>query len=752
MIRRSLEMRADSGPWRRGLPVACRLRQRRKWAALLTLLTTLAASVEAGDWAAWRGPVQTGVAYETGLPDTGKQILWRAPYGGRSTPVIVDGRVFAVNLAGKGVMEQERVLALDLATGKMIWEHRFNVFHTDIPNSRVGWSSLAADPETGYVYAHGVQGMFFCLDRDGKVIWSRSLTETLGRISGYGGRTHTPIIDEDRVIISFLNSSFGAQGKGTHRYLAMDKRTGEMLWWSAPGGKPEDTTYSVPVIAVIEGQRLLIAGNADGGIYAMKARTGEPVWGFQLSKRGINSSVVVDGHRVYATHSEENHDSTAMGRVVCIDARGSGDVTRTHEIWRADGVAAGYASPVLHKGRLYVMNNFGVLHCFDGSSGREIWQVTIGRVGKGSPVWADGKLYVPTVNGNFAILEDIGDQARKLDALSFDSKSDAVVELFGSPAVADGRVVFFTTEEMVCLGRKDAGSGKSLPVPPLPPERPLAKDAPVASIQVRPAEILVKPGQTIRFQALALDGNGRELRPADVSWAHQGSAGTIASDGSFSTSGSGGGIGTVTASQGDLKAPARVRIVPDLPISEDFESFTEGQLPDWWIGVSKAKHALQTVAGSKVLGKLADNRGPIFNRSRVYITEPLPTGYTVQADVMGVKQGRRRGDVGLINARYRLELFGRVNRLRVMSWVPGPRFEARKEFSWDPDRWYTLKFRVDLEGDKARLRAKVWPRDETEPADWTLEAFDPQPNREGSAGLYAFSMAPVYYDNVRIYR
>jgi hypothetical protein len=201
-----------------------------------------------------------------------------------------------------------------------------------------------------------------------------------------------------------------------------------------------------------------------------------------------------------------------------------------------------------------------------------------------------------------------------------------------------------------------------------------------------------------------------------------------------------------------LKATARVRIVPELPIAEDFESYNQGDMLNWWLGVSKAKHSIELVNGSKVLRKLADQRGPSFNRSRVYITPPLATGYTVQADVMGVQEGRRRGDVGLINARYRLELFGRVQRLRIVSWVPGPRFEAREDFSWQPDRWYTLKLRVDLDGAQAHVRAKVWPRDAAEPEAWTLEGTDPEPNRVGSAGLYAYSMAPVYYDNVKIYR
>ena len=87
-----------------------------------------------------------------------------------------------------------------------------------------------------------------------------------------------------------------SRARGAHRYFAFDKHTGELVWVSQPGGRPFDTTYSVPVVVVINGQRLLIAGNADGAIYAMKVRTGEKVWGFQLSKRGINSSVVVAGN------------------------------------------------------------------------------------------------------------------------------------------------------------------------------------------------------------------------------------------------------------------------------------------------------------------------------------------------------------------------------------------------------------------------------------------------------------------------
>jgi outer membrane protein assembly factor BamB len=752
--------------------------------AIMVLVLLASAAARGGEWPSWRGPSQDGVSLEKGLPDSTKELLWQAHYGGRSAPAIFGGRVFGIDLAGEGVMEQDRVFALDLASGKTVWEYRFNVFHTDVPDTRVGWANVAVDPETGNVYAHGVEGMFLCFNRDGKLLWSKSLTELYSRLSGFGGRTNTPIIDEERVIISFVNSSFGSHAPGAHRYLAMDKRTGEVLWWSTPSKAPQDTTYSTPVVAVINGQRLIIGGNADGGIYAIKSRTGEKVWGFQLSQQGINASVVVDGYKVYASHSEENIDSTAMGRVVAIDGRGTGDITRTGEIWRAEGIDAGYASPLLHAGRLYVMCNSGVLRSLDAQSGKPIWTFVAGRVGKGSPVWGDGKIYLTTANGTFEILEDLGSRCRRLDSMSFElgeGGRGGNLELFGSPSVSEGRVVFTNTTDMFCLA-KDPGP-RPVAVPPLAAESPV-ESAP-ATLMVRPAEVLLEPGQSVQFEAIAYDRHGRKIGPVEAQWAcvspsvqtagmaaganrnaavspggHAGISGkgSTIHAGKF-VAGAKGAFGLVTAKSGTFVGEARVRIVPALPIAEDFESYKDGDVIGWWAGVSKAKHAIETLDGSKVLKKLSDDRGPIFNRSHVFITPPLAPGYVVEADVLGTKQGRLRGDVGLINDRYDLELFGTGQKMRVMSWIPAPRFEKKVDFHWDAGRWYRLKFEVDLVGDEARLYAKAWPRDEPEPAAWTIKAVDPQPNREGSAGIYANSgtynklkPVPLYYDNVKIYR
>ncbi len=133
----------------------------------------------AADWSQWRGPWQTGVSPEKNLPgtwspnpnDPDNNLIWKAPYGCRSTPLVMNGRVYIINNVGKDVTEQERVMCLDAGTGKVLWERAFNVFHVDIVSVRLGWASLAGDPKTGNIYGHGTQGLFFGYDKDGKLLW-----------------------------------------------------------------------------------------------------------------------------------------------------------------------------------------------------------------------------------------------------------------------------------------------------------------------------------------------------------------------------------------------------------------------------------------------------------------------------------------------------------------------------------------------------------------------------------------------------
>ena len=74
----------------------------------------------------------------------------------------------------------------------------------------------------------------------------------------------------------------------------------------------------------------------------------------------------------------------------------------------------------------------------------------------------------------------------------------------------------------------------------------------------------------------------------------------------------------------------------------------------------------------------------------------------------------------------------------------------RADFVWQPDTWYRMKLRVDVNDGRGLIRGKVWPKGEPEPTDWSITAEDPLPITEGSPGLYGYSPTPVYFDNVKV--
>src|SRR5438132_10086330 len=82
--------------------------------------------IAVGDWPEMRGPNRDGISRETGLIEkwalNGENFLWRAPYGGRSAPIVMGNRVYVQNPSGRGTNLQERVMALDADTGRVVWE------------------------------------------------------------------------------------------------------------------------------------------------------------------------------------------------------------------------------------------------------------------------------------------------------------------------------------------------------------------------------------------------------------------------------------------------------------------------------------------------------------------------------------------------------------------------------------------------------------------------------------------------------
>jgi outer membrane protein assembly factor BamB len=728
-----------------------------------------AAEADPMDWPNWRGPQQNRVSTEKGLIESwdpvggeGSNLLWkREDLGGRSSPVVFQNRLYTI-VRDKPATEEEgeKVVCVDAATGETLWEHRFNMYLSDVPDERIGWSCAAVDPETGYVYVQGVCGYFCCLDgKTGKLIWDRSLHEEFGLISTYGGRTNVPVIFEDTVLASAVivgwgdSPQWGGFARPAHRFLSFDKNTGELRWMNGTSISPFDTTYSTPTVTMIDGQAALVFASGDGEVWALQPRTGKPLWHYPMSGAGMNVSPLVtpDG-RVYVGHSEENRVGTSMGAVVALDGTKSGDLTGT-EIWQELQVMAGKSSPVILDGRVYFVDDRGKLYIYDAETGEFIARKPLGTSMRSTPLVADGKLYLCTNEGRWYILKPTDDGVEVVHQLRL--RQDASD---GSPAVSHGRIFLPMSAALYCLADPNVKPSAD-PLPPAPKETtPSGMKTGPAQLQVIPYDVLLKPGEEQAYHVKLFDARGRELKTkltADALQFSVAGPGSITSDGTYiAPEDSPEGNALVTCQLGELTGTARIRITPPLPWKFDFNG---GDVPLTWIG-GRVRYEPRESDGEKYIAKKTvlptpkDPNNKLGTRSFVWMGPTDLSNYTIQGDVLLTRNetSGKISDVGLINGRYQFTIRGLSKILRLDSWTTSDyRTHKTVEFEPEPNTWYTLKLRVEPGEREAKVMGKIWKRGESEPEDWTVEMVDSSPNRHGTPGLYGNSPeAEIYVDNV----
>lgn len=721
-------------------------------AFILLGVLAVAPALLANNWPESRGPQRDGTSTERNLPSTwspgGQNLAWTLPFGGRSAPVVFGNRLYLQTTTSGDVSQtQERLVAVDTATGRVLWEHKASQYLSDVPQHRAAWASPAVDPETGAIYMFTVSAELIALSPEGKVLWVRSMPEEYGAITTHGGRTTSPIVEGDKVILNTLLQGWGDLGRPGNRYFAFDKRTGKTIWVSSPQPRHYDTNYSSPIVATIDGVQQIIVGGTDGAFHGLQLNTGKPVWRLEVSKRAILNSALLRGQTLYITHGEENMDTTVMGMVGAVDLTGkTGEIPLSALRWNTHGFLPTFASPLLNGNTLISVDNGAIIGAFDLETGKELWTRSLGTLQKGSPTMADGKIYVGTENGKFYILRPT---ATGVDVLDEDLLGTAAEPepIVATPVVANGRVYVTSMEKLYAIGPKTVAAPATRPT--ATPAAPRSTEA-VAQVQVFPHESMLDPGQVQAFSVRLFDAKGvfiREAAANEVQWTVDQLAGTVDATGRY-TAPTAGTAGYVKATVGTVSGQARVRVIPALPWSMDFQGMTA--VPMWW--QSQMKGLFREVDGSTVLVRPRDDT--VGRRTKFLMGRPEWSNYTVEVDVRGMVMRRQRGDVGLVNQRYVLMLFGNNEKIELQPWQAANEMTVSVEkFTWPADTWYRMKLRVENRPDGTTLvQGKVWPRDAAEPTAWTVEKVDRIPHRAGAPGIYADGISDVMFDNFKVYR
>ena len=747
---------------------------------LCLLISKSISSAEISGWLNWRGPNQNGTSDETHLPDTWKpgaaNQLWKYELNGAGAPVIANGKlyIFGYGQFGDDPAQdvQETLLCLNAHTGEKIWEKHFPDYISDVVYNRYGIGSPVIDPQTGNIYLQTSNGRCAAFTPDGKALWETSLIEKLARLTFPNGRTGSPAVFENLVIFHCVTANWGSTGPARDRFYAFDKITGELIWYSTPGVRPVDSSFSMPVFGNLGDQAVFYAGTGCGNIVCVNARTGEPVWRFQLSQGGVNSQVLLYGHdKLIALHGKENTDASSKGRLVCLNIPTEYPsehliLDKEAELWRNDDHIGFTSSPTLVTDRVYTTNFTGELICVNATNGKTLWQKKQAPDQiHASPTYGDGKIYAPWFEGSFLITKPSDQKAQILSHTDIKSADGSGVKCLAAPTIWAGKVYLSTRDGLYCFGNKD-GKFQTNKKPPV--DNP---HGPVSQLQIVPAEFAITPGSTQEFKVWGLNQSGQRIKllNENLNWKKfipptakvkatldatlDPKTGSITAAPNAQMS-----AGALKVTFGEISATTRGRIhagpgyhenFETIPLTQEFAGEKVNFPPLAWLGARIKWHVLEK-DGSQVIANRLDN--VLFQRSMNFFGDPELKNYTLSAEVMTDGNRRIKSTVGLVNQRYLITLVGNQNLLEVTS--NHERLKDSVKFPIKANTWYHLKTYVHSHEDgSGEVRAKAWPKGSAEPSEWTLKTPVKRVHPKGAPGIFAFSpqsQKRVYLDELTL--
>jgi outer membrane protein assembly factor BamB len=170
---------------------------------------------------------------------------------------------------------------------------------------------------------------------------------------------------------------------------------------------------------VVAGQPQVAFRGGDGWLYAFAAETGKPLWKFnckaheKISAEGepetmfnLVAAPVYVGDRVLIAIGEPEAGG-GPGALRCIDARQSGDVTKSAELWRlgGDDFNDSISTVAVHEGLVYATDTAGFVNCVELTTGKRLWVHDLKATIWGSPMVIGDVLYVQTADGDVVLFQ-----------------------------------------------------------------------------------------------------------------------------------------------------------------------------------------------------------------------------------------------------------------------------------------------------------------------------------------------------------
>lgn len=386
------------------------------------LAATLAA---ASEWPQFRGPNGSAVAEESELPtkwskSSGLRYQVALPGRGLSNPVIAGGRVYVT--ACSGYRERRlHVLCFDEATGQQRWQRQLAATGSTICNPTTCMAAPTPATDGQAVYALFATGDLAALDRDGRLLWYRSLVSDYPDITNQVGMASSPVLVGGVLVVPMDNA-------GDSFVAGIDTATGKNRWRAK---RPREINWASPIAFTSAGKpAVLVVGPKE--MTAYDPESGKVRWSATDGKlTSIPSPAAGEGLLFLP-----GGPSRAL--------RPRQDGSEPEAAWEGPPLAGGYASPVYHAGRVYGLTGAAVV-CVHAADGKERWRQRAEGPFDASPVIADGKLYAVNRKGRTFVVQ-LGDPGKLI------ARNDLDDTILATPAIANGCLYLRSDKYLYCIG------------------------------------------------------------------------------------------------------------------------------------------------------------------------------------------------------------------------------------------------------------------------------------------------------------
>jgi outer membrane protein assembly factor BamB len=399
--------------------------------------------------------------------------------------VVVGDRVFVTQATEKD--DRRIVMCFARDDGRLLWQSGVTFAEGEPSNAQNPYCSASPATDGQRVVAYFGSAGLFCYDLDGKELWRRDV----GAVDSWQGSGSSPVLYRD---LCFLNAGPGTDAA----LLALDKRTGNVMWKVIPPGTPPKPaadqlarvkadaearksegkkparpasrgfdnamqsadprgaggyigSWSTPLVFRNGDRDELIVVHAKQ-VTAYDPATGKELWICTgLPEQAFASPAVGEGVLVATGHRVKGGGTRVTA--VRLTPGMTGDVTDTHRLWQADTPKDCVGSGVIAAGHAFIPTQFGSLACYDLKSGKRAWDKRLEGSGAKNGTWsslvlADDRMMVPNHSGQVFVLR----ASPKFEVLATNVAGEEAT--CSSLAISNGQLFLRTYDALWCFGQR----------------------------------------------------------------------------------------------------------------------------------------------------------------------------------------------------------------------------------------------------------------------------------------------------------